>query len=57
MILVWMLVLVRSDTTLGRGQEITVVLQLSGRAFLDIRGRKWKIDVVDLRDNISVQEG
>ena len=42
MILVWMLVLVRSDTTLGRGQEITVVQSCTKK--VDVVG-VWDISV------------
>ena len=48
--------LVNGRATYKRGQEIIVVLQLSGRAFLDNRGSTWKIDALDLKDIISVRD-
>ena len=48
--------LVNGRMTYKIGQEITVVLRSSGRAFLDNRGSTWKIDALDLVENISVRD-
>ena len=56
-ILVWTFMLVDGRLTYEGGQEIIIVSRLPGRGFLNNRGSTWKIDVLDLRDNISVRDG